>query len=272
MSKDNKLVTTHKHEIQQVPEFLKPRIGGPQPGMEDVEQTDILMPRLGLCQSLSPQRRKGDPAHIPGLEEGQLFNSVTQEIYGVEIKLIALFFFKNRTKFLPIDTGGGIDCTSANAIDQGRLHPTGCASCQYSSFGNGSLDPIKSQEPPLCTLFHNYMAYLPDVDEPTPIAISYKSSGLKFSRELLSKVRISRAPMYAKWYDVTVFEQRDGNNMWFEKRLTPGSYVDEELFGQMDNLFKSLKEKHITVDTTGEEGGNTDFEYSRQGTAGSTEL
>jgi hypothetical protein len=251
---DNELAKQkHSSLYQEVPEFLRGTIGN-QAGMEDVDSSDILLPRLGLCQSLSPQRRKSDSAYIPGLEEGQLFNTVTQEIYGIDLVVIALFFFKNRIKYIDIDEGGGIDCISVNAIDGGRLSPASCASCQFSSWGNGALKESESaNDPPLCTLYHNFMAFMPDVEIPSPIAVSYKSTGLKLSKQLLAAVRLTNMPMFSKYYRVTVVEMKKDKNQWFEKKITPDKYVNRELFDQMDHLFKKLKASNIKIDTTGEE-------------------
>lgn len=219
--------------------------------MEQVDQSDILIPRLGLCQSLSPQRRKDDKAFIEGLQEGQLFNTVTQEIYGSEVKVIPLFFFKNRIKYFDIEDGGGIDCTSANAIDGGRISPVGCSSCRFSTWGNGATDDEHGNDPPECTLYHNFMSFTFHSD-PSPLAISYKATGLKLSKQLLAGVRLTRLPMYAKEYKVTVVEMREGKNLWYEKKLVPVGFVDQDLFKQMETNFAALREAKIAVDTTGE--------------------
>lgn len=253
--KNSQIVQTKEHSqlYQEVPEFLRGEVGN-QAGMENVDNQDIIIPRLGLCQSLSPQRRKEDSSYIEGLEEGQLFNTLTQDIYGVNLDVICLYFFKNRIKYFPIDDGGGIDCQSPNAKDQGRLSPQGCASCRYSSWGNGALpNSDDANEPPLCTLYHNFMGFLPDVDMPSPIAISYKSTGLKLSKQLLGAIRLTNLPMYAKTYKVTVVTMRDGKNVWYEKKITPGTYISKSLFDQMDSLFQNLSSQNIKIDTTGEE-------------------
>lgn len=251
-SKDAKtMVHTESAAMTEVPEWLKESLGDQQ-GMEDVENTDLLIPRLGLCQSLSPQRRKGDPTFIPGLEEGQLFNTVTQEIYGSELELIILFFFKNRIKFNPISDGGGIDCNSPNGIDGGRISPQGCASCQFSAWGNGA-DPQSEEAntPPICTLYHNFMSQ----QGGAPIAMSFKSTGLKkVSKPFLAMVRISNLPMYAKKYKISSMEMRDGQNMWYEKKITPIGFVTKEEMVKMKELYDGLKALNVHIDTTGEEG------------------
>ncbi len=260
-SKKNDIVVQNKNTglsvAEEVPDFLRAEIGN-QAGMESVDRSDLLLPRLGLCQSLSPQRRKSDPAYIEGLEEGQLFNTVTKEIYGEELEIIALFFFKNRIKYFPIDEGGGIDCVSANGIDGGRISPVGCASCQYSIWGNGLKDDEHGNDAPLCTMYHNFMAWIPEGQ--TPIAISYKSTGLKISKQILAGIRLTRLPMYAKRYKVTVTEMRDGQNVWFEKKITPLGYVDKESFNEMEKMFQALHEMNFKVDTTGEEVGDASFD------------
>lgn len=256
MSKNKELATSEKNTaIEQVPEHLKGMIGN-QSGMEQVEQADLLLPRLGLCQALSPQRRKSDAAYIEGLEEGQLFNTVTKENYGVELEIIALFFFKNRIKYFDIDEGGGVDCLSANAIDGGRISPDGCSICKFSKWGNGETDDAHGNDSPLCTLYHNFMAFLPDTN--SPIAISYKSTGLKVSKQLLASIRLTQLPMYAKRYKVTVVEMKSGSNVWYEKKLTLAGFVEPELFKSMEQQFKVLKDMNIQIDTTGE-GGDTSF-------------
>jgi hypothetical protein len=209
---------------------------------------------------LSPQRRKSDPAYIEGLEEGKLFNTVTKEIYGDTLEVVLLFFFKNRIKFLPIDEGGGIDCISANGVSDGRISPDSCSACKFSAWGNGEKN---GNDAPSCTLYHNYMSFIPVSG--TPLVISYKATGLKLSKQLLANIRLVQLPMYAKKYTVIVVEMRDGQNTWFDKKLIPGEFVDPKLFQEMENNFNALHKMSINVDMTGE-AGDTSFE------ANSTEL
>lgn len=246
-------------QIEEVPEFLRKEMGNAA-GLEDVAQSDILIPRLGLCQALSPQKRKSHSLYIEGLAEGQLFNTVTQEIYGDSLDVILLFFFKNRIKYIPIDDGGGIDCMSTDGLTGGRYHPDDCGICQFSKFGNGAeAEPGEKQDPPMCTMYHNLMSFIPKVGQ--PIAISFKSTGLKVTKQLLGQIRLSRMPMYAKHYHIDVTTARSGDQEWYEKRFTAGKFVDEKMFSEMEAAFKSLKEANVKVDTTGED---TDFDVASQ--------
>src|SRR5262245_52372832 len=51
-------------------------------GTEDIDTSQIRLPRLAIAQGLSPQLIPGDPQHIPGLGILQMFNDLTGEIYG----------------------------------------------------------------------------------------------------------------------------------------------------------------------------------------------
>lgn len=261
MSKNKEILVPNKNTelagAMEVPEWLRGEVGN-QAGMENVESSDILIPRLGLCQALSPQKRKTHATYIEGLQEGQLFNTVTQEIYGTELTIVALFFFKNRIKYFDIEDGGGIDCISANGLDGGRISPDGCSICKFSVWGNGAKDDEHGNDVPECTLYHNFMGFVPSAN--TPLAISYKSTGLKLSKQILSGVRMSNLPMYAKYWKVTVTDMRAGDNEWFEKKILPMGFVEPDLFKQMEAHFKLLKEANIKVDTTGEEDGDTSFD------------
>lgn len=260
MSKtEGEIITPNKSALatqEELPEYLRSQVGH-QAGMEDVAAGDLLIPRLGLCQALSPQKRKSHASYIDGLLEGQLFNTVTQEIYGDSLTVVALYFFKNRIKYFDIADGGGIDCISANGVDGGRISPDGCSICKYSTWGNGEKDDEHGNDAPECTLYHNFMSFVPS--ENSPLAISYKSTGLKLSKELLSKVRITRLPMYAKYWNISVVTKSADNNEWFEKKILPAGFVPSDLFAECEKQFAMLKAASIKVDTTGEDDGDTSF-------------
>ena len=91
MAKNNEMTKVGQTAIQAVPEFLKT---GTARGNEQVGASDLIIPRIELVQSLSPCRKKTDPAYIEGAEEGDLYNNVTRELYGKEITVIPLYFAK----------------------------------------------------------------------------------------------------------------------------------------------------------------------------------
>lgn len=53
-------------------------------GMEGVQQEDLLMPRLGIIQALSPQLNPRKPEYIEGAKVGMVFNTATGKLFDGE--------------------------------------------------------------------------------------------------------------------------------------------------------------------------------------------
>ena len=53
-------------------------------GMENIKSEDLVIPRIKLCQSGSPQIKKSHELYIPGLEVGDVFNSLTGQVWSID--------------------------------------------------------------------------------------------------------------------------------------------------------------------------------------------
>ena len=69
--------------LVKVPEYLR---GQGQKGLEEVGRDDMILPRLAIAQSGSPAFKKASRDRIEGLEEGDLYNTLTRVIYGDKSK------------------------------------------------------------------------------------------------------------------------------------------------------------------------------------------
>ena len=137
-------------------------------GFEDTVQSDITIPRLALAQALSPQVTDGDPGRIPDLKPGDLFNSVTQQIYGREVVVQVLRKMPLRAmEFRSVDDGGGV-------IDPNV--PIGDPRLAWGNSGD------KKADKPKATLFRDFLAVILPGRE--MIALSFKSSGLTAAKNL----------------------------------------------------------------------------------------
>jgi hypothetical protein len=246
-------------EIQQAetPSFLQ-EFKGQRMGSEDMERNDITLPRLALCQSLTPQKKKTNPNYIPELEDGMFFNTVTGEIYGESLEVVPLFFGKSRIFFEDINKGGGMKCQSLNAKNGGKLHPDSCESCPHAQW---------EENKPTCGLYYNYVSLVyPRMEL---IVVSMKSTALKVARSWNSMIRLTNLPMFAKVYNISSAEETKNQNTYSQFKIAPKKYVDQEFFAAAKTFFEDLHEKNIEVDTTGLGGeagpiieGDTDFKTS----------
>src|SRR5580692_4302280 len=219
------------------------------PGFENMDSSDLAKPRLAICQAMSPQRKKSDPKFIPGLDEGMFFNTVTNEVYGTEVTVVPLMFFKSRVFFNPLDDGGGMRCQSPDA-QVGVGDPGGeCAVCPYARFGEHG-------EAPECTNFFNYAALVVPKAKgakigPESLAIvSLKSTGLKVARDWNSKMRLrvdsstrKQLPMFMGAYKLTSVEQKNDKGTWSTFKVDgAGTISDAENAQTAEEAYYSVRD------------------------------
>jgi hypothetical protein len=222
-----------------LPEWLRQDIGN-KAGFELADKEDFTLPRLAICQSLSPQRKKSNPAYIEGLEEGDFFNTLTGRIYGKKITVVPLFFTRNRIKFLePI--GSGIDCQSINGKDGGRLHPSGCRSCEFSQWG---------EDGPACTEFKNIVLLVRDEAETggisSPLLFSNKSTAITVVKQWNAVMNMTNLPMFAGIYELNTATTVKNNNEYFTWNFSRCGWVPQQIYSAAQNFFESLHDKDIS--------------------------
>lgn len=222
--------------IEQVPEFLR---GQGQKGLENVERDDITLPRIAIAQSQSPAYKKSSPTRIEGLEEGQLYNSLTRKVYGDSVLVIPVLFFKNYIKFRSMDDGGGV---LGMANDRAQLPA-------------GALD-FQEGKKPEWTEFKNFVCWLPEEKEVA--SASMKSTSMKTARKWNSLMRFANVPAFGKVYKLTTSPEHKNNNDYFIYEVEAVKFVDKSIFQQCEKLYEMMRGSNLTIDLT-EEEGDTNF-------------
>jgi hypothetical protein len=102
-----------------VPEYIKKS----NRGSEGVNAEDLQIPRIGIVQALSPERKKSDPNYIDGAEEGDMFNSVTRELFKGPLLVIPVYYRKEYFLWKVRAQGGGFRgvFSTAEAAIQAQL-------------------------------------------------------------------------------------------------------------------------------------------------------
>lgn len=240
-----------------IPEYLREMVGNRE-GNEEVGRDDVLIPRLALAQDgMSPQLKKAHESYIPGLEAGDLFNSLTGEIYGAAVLVVPLIFFKNYIEFVPISAGGGVKAmyNSLTEIPQEKM--------QFTRNEKGETVS------PDVTEFKNRLSLLLHADgrKPELIVVSFKSSGLKAAKKWNSLIQSTNLPAFARSYKLSVVTKVKGQQTWFGLDVMPDVFVPAHFFAAAKAHFDNLSEGGYKVDTSGLEGdanesgagGDTDF-------------
>lgn len=203
--------------------------------------SEIKLPMLRIVQDTTPQRKRGSSSYIEGLNAGDLFNDLTKENYGQgPLQVVPLKFWVSYVKFHPIDEGGGIICRDSK---NGGSCPFPCP--KATTWG-------AEGEKPECTLFFNYLFFLPKTGE--TVWFSAKSTGLKPMKLFNSALRMPNViayPDYAKVLELTTVLEEDtkAKTSWYAPSTSfVIGFAPEESLPQLKALTISYKD--AVVDTS----------------------
>jgi len=233
MAKDNKLQKQGSSELT-APSFMQ-EDKGQRTGAEHFTKDDILMPRIGIAQGLSPQLDEDKAQFIPGLKNFEMFNSVTGEIYGKG----PIFFYvihagKPRgVQFKPRDEGGGV------------LDPNVALYDERMKFGDKG-------EKPIATKFYDYIVVFENLE--TIIALSMKSTMLKVARQLNALIQFRDMPIYAGRYELKVVKETNSQGTWGLFSISNAGWPPtEESYNTLKELYERFKEEKVDIDWEGRE-------------------
>ena len=237
------------------PAYLKEREGQEARGLEEIGAQEMVLPRLTLTQNTTPQRNRQDPHYIPGLQEGQFFNSLTKEIYGDRVLVTPMFFRKSRIYFKDINQGGGIICRAPHGND-----------CQLNN-GGPCLHGLWSNDgkPPECTEFYNYPSLLYPNNE--IIVVSLKVTGIKAGKEWNTMMRLRGADPFAGIYEIKAVPARNktGQNYYtyaVNNAKEEGGWVSKERFMQNEKMYQLLVEQFKSGQATVDESTLSEEQFA----------
>jgi hypothetical protein len=215
-----------------------------QEGLDEIGMKDMVLPRMTLCQTNTKARIRTEPKYIPGLQEGQFFNSVTGRIYGESVLIIPLFFYHSRIMFKDMDQGGGIIC---QAPDGKSCQLNAGGPCIHAAWGPAG-------EPPECTEFYNYPVLVyegPGNLTSEWVVVSLKTTGLNAGRNLNSLMRLRGGPAFSGVYELSsIPDKNDAGQPFFtwvvknaiDPATTKPMWVDQEIFPRAQEMSRVIKE------------------------------
>lgn len=217
-------------------------------GAENVGQEDLVIPRLEIVQSLSPCRKRGDPAFIEGAEEGMMYNSVTRELYGREVTLVPVAYKKDFLLWKDRKKGGGLR----------GVFPT----AELAEDARQQLEDRDDVEA-IDTAQHFCYLVKPNgqIEE---IVVSMSKTKMKVSRKWNTLIRIAEVDSFAKMYKMSGVMQTNANNedfYNFEIAPLPG-FVDEQLYNRAEKLWEMIQKGAVKASTEFDkpaESGTTEF-------------
>jgi hypothetical protein len=201
-------------------------------GFEGLEEGDIKMARLGIAQGLSQVCIDGKA------KMGQLFNNITQEVFGDSIEIIPLFMFKTRAQF---DTEQGLVMLSRDNIK------VTMAIGDYAKYLDKPVEEVpgaewEGEEPPKFAVVYNFPVLLAGKGAQFPLSLSLMKTATKVAKVFLSMARYSGEDMFARVYKLSSKMEKSPKGTFalpvieFSRRCTDAEYASAKLI--FDKLYR----------------------------------
>jgi hypothetical protein len=226
---------------------LVPRISGDKnlpAGFDEIEEGDIKMSRLAIGQGLSPVVIEGKA------KMGDLYQTITNEVFGESVEFIPLFMFKTRARF---DTERGLVMMSRDnetvtmAIDE------------FAEYLGRSVEEVPGSawdgdKPPSFSVVYNFPLLLTSHLKQFPLALSLMKTAVKPAKEFLSMARYSGEDMFARVYKIKSEIVKGTKGTYalpvieFSRRCTDEEYavakmVFDEIYRRKKDIDVELKEE-----------------------------
>lgn len=200
-------------------------------GFEDEEAGDLIIPRVKVIQTLSPERKDKIA------DEGDIINSLTKEKLNGK-KFIPVFKFNNNVLWKDRSEGGGIQCISRD----GRVGHTSsdetlmCAQCRRCEFDNTKQG---KEALPTCTKYINFFGFFEG--ERAPIILSFSKTCYNEGKKLYSLAKVTMQNMWNYGYTLSEKLMAKGNNEWYVPVMTAAGATSAEDREFALNLFKMYR-------------------------------
>lgn len=222
-AEDKKSTAVATQAAAQLPAHL--RVEGQGRGNENVTAQDLTIPRLGLLQGLSPQLEPGHAKFIPGATVGQMFNSLTNELYDV-VYFSDVCFRKEYGVFVKRTAGGGFRGSFATEVEAVTAMETmeGKADLECIETGVHFCVMLEPKDPEQDFSDENQKA----VGE---FVLFFTVTKLKVSRNLNSLIRNRQQPSdrWAGAWLMTSVKETNKKGTFFNYSVAPFGWVSAEV-------------------------------------------
>lgn len=200
-------------------------------GFEDEEADDMIIPRIKVIQTLSPERKDKIA------EEGDIINSLTKEKLNGKV-FIPVFKFNNHVEWKDRAEGGGIVCMARD----GKLgvksdgSTTLCTVCRRCEFDNTKMG---KEALPKCTKYINFFGFF--AGERIPIILSFAKTNYNEGKKLYSLAKVTMQNMWNFGYTLNEKLQAKNGNEWYVIVTAPAgpTSAEDREFGM--NLYTSFR-------------------------------
>ena len=182
-------------------------------GLEEMTTEDFAIPFIRVLQPLSPQVQKQDGKYVAGASAGDLYNTVTDEIYNGEkgISVVPCAYNKKYIEWIPREKGGGL------------VNPTHDISILSKCRRDETTNKFMTQDGNEIVETAQFFILILGA-EPQQAVLAFTSTQLGVARKWSTMLRMARvknnkkvlvnAPMFAYTYRLTTNLQSNMKGDW----------------------------------------------------------
>lgn len=208
-------------------------------GFEGADSGSFAIPFIRLLQAMSPQVKKSEAAYIKGAEEGQIFNTVTEELVDGEVGIQVVPCAYEHFYLLWAPNRGGL---------RGRLSLDEYAKCKKQTLTNdkGNQYEADMEGNAITDTRQHYVLILKGDGSATPALISMASTQIKKSKKWMSlmdgiKIQGMKAPMFSQIYTLKgVADPPKDGNTWMGWKIEHHSQVTSPEIYQQAKAFNEM--------------------------------
>ena len=215
-------------------------------GLENITTEDMQIPFIRIIQALSPQLQKDDPLYIKGAEQGDIFNTVSQEIYKQDegVIVVPAFFEKKFLEFQLRSSGGGF--VRELAADDKDITMTS---------REGTIELLPNGNELVRTHQHLVIAQSAD-GTIAPSVLDMKKTQLKVSRRwntLKNSARLPSGalmPIYGTAWQVTTVLEANDQGKWFNYKIDRINKITpdiEKMMLEARNMYQGVSKGEVKM-------------------------
>ncbi len=206
-------------------------------GQENVTVDDLTIPRLGLVQDLSPQRKASKPEYIDGAESGMLFNNVSSELYGGSINFVPVYFRKEWCIWKLQDAGGGFMGAYPTEVDA----------------QDAFIDEKFDEDYEIVDMAQHFGMIIHPDRRPEEIVISMSKSKMKVSRQFNTLVKMAGGDRFSRVYKISAVEDQNPKGQdYYNLSVAPIGYVSKPVYDLGLAMYESVSDGTKNVNRNAE--------------------
>lgn len=227
-------------------------------GLEGFGKEDFKIPEIKLLQGLNPEVNTYKGVAIPG----EYFHTGLMKSLGPKFRSVVCVARKRVVVWRPkSDQGGGILALSDDSINwktganrefsvtlKGAKKPviwkTGPNVKASGLLEFGTSNPEIENSAPAAIQYYEYIHYLPDWADASPVVQRLKSTALDNARKLNSYFLLKQKPIYVHALEWSVEDKKNNDGEWTIPKFQPIGYVDEVTA----NITRMMNEQYSEID------------------------